>query len=264
MSDITIVSAFFSFKKNKYNSLDIYKFWGSNLLPFLNKNLVIFTDEDNYDFIISLRPNELREKTRIIKMNIQDFYMMNYIDYLKKDLERDHESSYHNLDLYMIWNEKLNFIKKAINLNFFNSSHYAWCDFGCVRNSKYPELYLKNFPNLAKITENKIYLFKADCEFNQEDFNNPYDDKYRYWNGAICGSFFIGIKDLLLKMNYLFYNEIMKNFINQNKFIGKDQNLYICLYLSHPELFKLINGENDDYSIQFSQLKWFYFLKYLS
>ena len=70
MTDITIVSAFFSLK-NKYNSLDIYKFWGSNFLPFLNKNLVIFTDEENYDFICSLRTNELKEKTRIIKINIE-------------------------------------------------------------------------------------------------------------------------------------------------------------------------------------------------
>jgi hypothetical protein len=63
MDDITIVSALFSLKKNKYNSMDIYKFWGSNLLSNVNKNFVIFTDEENYDFICSLRTGELKEKT---------------------------------------------------------------------------------------------------------------------------------------------------------------------------------------------------------
>jgi len=264
MNDITIVSAFFTLKQNKYNSMDIYKLWGSNLLPHLNKNLVIFTDEDNYDFICSLRVNELKEKTRIIKMKMEDFYMYKYIDYLRKDYERDHENKYQNVDLYLIWNEKLNFVKKAIDFNFFNSSYYAWCDFGCVRNSRYPTLYLNNFPNLTKLKEDKIYMFKAECEFTDEDFKNPYDEKYRYYNGAICGAFFIGKKELLLNFHDMYYNTIMTNYINMDKFMGQDQKLYISSYLSKPELFILINGENDEYTIPYSQLMWFYFLKYLS
>ena len=264
MDDITIVSALFSLKKNKYNSMDIYKFWGSNLLCNLNKNFVIFTDEENYDFICSLRTNDLKEKTRIIKMKIEDFYMYKHLEYLEKDFIRDHENHIQNVDLYLIWNEKLNFVKKAIDFNFFNTSYYAWCDFGCVRNSIYPELYLKNFPNLSNLIEDKIYMFMAEYKFVDEDFKNPYDDKYRYMNGPICGAFFIGKKDLLSKIHDIYYNEIMTNYIKMDKFIGQDQNLYCSLYLSYPDLIKLIHGENDEYTIQFSQLKWFYFLKYLS
>lgn len=264
MDDITIVSALFSLKKNKYNSMDIYKFWGSNLLCNLNKNFVIFTDEENYDFICSLRTNDLKEKTRIIKMKIEDFYMYKHLEYLEKDFIRDHENHIQNVDLYLIWNEKLNFVKKAIDFNFFNTSYYAWCDFGCVRNSIYPELYLKNFPNLSNLIEDKIYMFMAEYKFVDEDFKNPYDDKYRYMNGPICGAFFIGKKDLLSKIHDIYYNEIMTNYIKMDKFIGQDQNLYCSLYLSYPDLIKLIQGENDEYTIQFSQLKWFYFLKYLS
>ena len=62
----------------------------------------------------------------------------------------------------------------------------------------------------------------------------------------------------------IYYNEIMPNFINKNLFIGQEQNLYKCLYLSYPNLIKLIHGENDEYTIPFCQFKWFYFLKYLS
>jgi len=264
MDDITIVSALFSLKKNKYNSMDIYKFWGSNLLSNVNKNFVIFTDEENYDFICSLRTNELKEKTRIIKTKIEDFYMYNHLEYLEKDFIRDHEKHIHNVDLYMIWNEKLNLIKKAIDLNFFNTSYYAWCDIGCVRNSLYPELYLKNFPNLSNLIEDKIYMLNVDYNFVEDDFKNPYDDKYKYMDGTICGAFFIGKKELLSKMYDIYYNEIMTNYIKMDKFIGKDQNLYFSLYLSYPNLIKLIRGENDEYTIQFSQLKWFYFLKYFS
>ena len=263
MSDITIVSAFFNLKKNKYNNLDIYKFWGSNLIPNLNHNLVIFTDEDNYDFITTLRFGMLN-KTRIIKMKLEDFYMYRYLDYLEKDFQRDHECSYHNTGLYLIWNEKLNFVKKAIDLNFFNTSYYAWCDFGCVRNSIYPKIYLKNFPNLSKLTDDKIYMCKVDCDFKPDDFNNPYNEKFRYASGSIAGSFFIAKKELILTMNDIFYNQIIPEYIKRDLFIGKDQTLYISLYLQYPHLFNLIVGENDEYTIPNSQLKWFYFLKYFS
>ena len=261
--DITIVSAFFSLKKNKYNSLDIYKFWGTNLLPNLNKNLVIFTDEENYEFISTLR-NGMMDKTKIIKTKLEDFYMYKYIDYLNKDFERDHENSYHNTGLYLIWNEKINFVKKAIELNFFNTSYYAWCDFGCVRNSIYTKIYLKNFPNISKITEDKIYICKADCDIQPTDFNNPFDEKFRYSSGSFVGSFFVAKKELMLIMYDIFYNQIIPEYIKRDLFIGKDQTLYISLYLLYPKLFKIITGENDEYTIPNSQLKWFYFLKYFS
>ena len=101
-------------------------------------------------------------------------------------------------------------------------------------------------------------MFKNDYEFSEEDYKEPYNDI----NGTIYSSFFIGKKDLLLNLHNYFYNEILINYVKYNKFIGIDT--YISLYLSYPELFELNNGENDEYTIQFSQLKWFYFLKYFS
>ena len=68
----------------------------------------------------------------------------------------------------------------------------------------------------------------------------------------------------LKRMIDLYYNEILPNYINKNLFIGKDQTLYVSLYLSNPSLIKLIRGSNDNYTIPYSELKWFYFLKFLS
>ena len=39
----------------------------------------------------------------------------------------------HNRDLYIIWNEKTNFLKTAADQNFFNSSYFLWLDIGAVR-----------------------------------------------------------------------------------------------------------------------------------
>ena len=36
-------------------------------------------------------------------------------------------------DLYVVWNEKINFLKTAAENNFFNSSYFLWLDIGAVR-----------------------------------------------------------------------------------------------------------------------------------
>ena len=41
----------------------------------------------------------------------------------------------HNRDLYIIWNEKTNFMMIAAKLNYFNSSYFLWLDIGAVRQS---------------------------------------------------------------------------------------------------------------------------------
>jgi len=259
--DITIITAIIKIEKNKYNSN--YIEWISNLLLNLNSNLIIFISKEYNEIIKELR-NKYLTKTLIIEIDINDFYMYKYIDYLKKDLERDHENKYHNIDLYMIWNEKLKFIEKGININKFKTKYFAWCDIGYVRNPIYIDKYMKTFPNLSKIEENKIYMLNIDYNFTDDDFNDPYNNKYRYISNTIGGGFIIGSEEKLKEMIDKYYNEIIPNYIKRDLFIGKDQNLYVSLYLLYPNLIKLIRGENDNYTIAYSELKWFYFLKYLS
>lgn len=261
--DITVVSAFINLNKNKYNN-DYYNDWIRNFLLNLNKNLVVFVSEDYYDFIKDLR-KDFYNKTMIIKIKLEEFYMYNYINYLKKDLERDHEKNYHSTGLYMIWNEKLKFIERTINLNPFNTSHFAWCDIGYVRNKDYINLYMKDFPNIKKITENKVYMLNIDFNFTDDYFKDPFNPNYKYLPATIGGGFMIGHKDNLLKMINIYYNKIIPYFIDKDYFIGTDQNLYVALYLSNPDLIKLIRGNNENhYPIPYCEFKWFYFLKYLS
>ena len=259
--DITFITAFIKIKKNKYNS--DYLNWISNLLLNLDNNLIIYTSIEYYDIIKELR-SKYEDKTIIIIIKLEDFYMYKYIEYLKYDYERDHEKDYHNTDLYLIWNEKLKFIEKGILLNPFKTSYFAWCDIGYVRNNIYIDKYLKSFPNLSQLTEDKIYMLNIDYNFTIDDFLDPYNIKYRYISNIIGGGFIIGKENKLIEMINIYYNEIIPNYINKNLFIGKDQTLYVSLYLTYPLLIKLIRGYNDNYTIPYCELKWFYFLKYLS
>lgn len=259
--DITFITAFIKINKNKYNSN--YIDWISNLLINLDNNLIIYTSIEYYNIIKELRSN-YEDKTVIKIIKIEEFYMYRYLEYLKKDYERDHENKYHNTDLYLIWNEKLKFIEKGILLNPFKTSYFAWCDIGYIRNKIYIDMYLKSFPNLNKLTEDKVYMLNIDYDFNKEDFIEPYNEKYRYISNTIGGGFIIGSENKLKEMINIYYNEIIPTYINKNLFIGKDQNLYVSLYLLYPSLIKLIKGYNDNFTIPYCELKWFYFLKYLS
>jgi hypothetical protein len=259
--DITFITAYFKINNNKYNS--DYMEWMNNLLSNLNAPLVIYTTPDLYKQMIEMRIG-YENKTKVIFTDFPDFYVYKYLDYFKKDLERDREKYIHNIFLYMIWNEKLNFIKKTIHLNPFQTSYYAWCDIGYVRNPIYIDKYLKKgFPNLNRLIDDKIHMLQFDYEFTSNDFKNPY---YGDWSTVanLGGGFIIGKYDKLLEMANIYYQDIMPTYISKNLFIGKDQNLYTSIYLKYPHLFKLIKGINDNYNIPFCELRWFYFLHYLT
>lgn len=262
--DITLVTAMIKIKQNKYNSN--YVEWITNFLSNINKNIIIFTSIEYYELIKSLRA-KYEDKTIIIVISIEDFYMYkNHLEYLKKDYERerDYEKHIHNIDLYMIWNEKLKFVEKAMDINPFKTTNFAWIDIGYVRNKVYIDLYLKTFPNMKKITEDKIYMLNVDYIFTEDDYKYPYDNKYITIKNIIGAGFILGSEKKLRLMINLYYNEIMAFYIKNNLFIGKEQTLYTSLYLKYPKLFKLIRGENDNTTILNSEMKWFYFLKYLS
>lgn len=265
--ELTMVTAYFQIKKNKYNT--DYVDWMSNLLLHLDKPLIVFTGIETYDMIKKFREN-YKSKTFIIVMSINEFYNYKYIEYFNKDFERDHMNVRYNKDLrnpylYMIWNEKLKFLEKAIDINPFKSSHFAWCDIGYVRNKLYIDKYLKKgFPNISKMTEDKVYMLNIDYQFTDDDFKNPYDQKFRYIDNKIGGGFIIGNEKNLRKMIDEFYNTILIDYMKNDYFIGEDQTLYTSLYLKNPNLIKLIRGNNDETTLPFCEMKWFYFLKYLT
>jgi len=262
MDDITIITCIFKLEKNKYDSN--YYEWMSNLLLNADKYMVIYVSRDYYEIVKELRKN-YEDKTRIIITKLENFYVYKYLDYFKKDLERDHEKPHHNTDLYMIWNEKLKMVENAMKLNPFGTNYYCWCDIGYVRNKHYIQMYMKNFPNLTKIKEDptKVYYLNIDYQITAEDFKDPYNEKYRYEPAIIGGGFVIGRKkEMEVYINK--YYEMLETYISKDKFIGKDQTLIMSVYLENPNMIKLIRGENDHFNTPFCQLKWFYFLKYLS
>lgn len=255
-SNCTIVTAFYNLENKKYIT-EAYIYWINNYLPYIDSYMIIFTDKNSYDFIKESRKNYLN-KTNIIILDIKDFYTYKYLDIWKKHLDIDHEKNIHNIELYMIWNEKANFIDKAIDYNPFNTEFFIWTDIGMIRESYYIN-HIKSFPNdkiIKSLKKNKVYLLNVDNFIKDDDYNlNLPTNKFRYIN-CIGGGVIGGHKNILKTMILEYYN-MLENMINNDIFVGKDQSIYANLCLKNKNLFELIKPIESPFNNN-----WFYLLYY--
>lgn len=255
-SNCTIVTAFFNLDKKKYIT-DAYIYWINNYLPNINSYMIIYTDSCSYEFIKEMRKNFL-DKTKIIILTLKDFYTYKYLENWKKHLEIDHEKNLHNIELYMIWNEKPMFLQKSIEINPFNTEIFIWTDVGMMREQYYIKL-IKYFPNdekIKRLKKDKVYLLNLDNFIKDEDYNIKIPtEKYRYLN-CIGGGVIAGHKNSLKIMIYEYYLMLDK-FMENNYFAGKDQSIYANLCLKNKDLFELIKPEESPFNN-----KWFYLVYY--
>lgn len=250
---ITIVTAFFSMP-SKFTVND-YLIWMKNFLS-LDENMVIFTDNENYEYINSLRNSS---NTHIIVTSIDKFETYKYIDYWTYCKSIDIEY-YHSKELYMIWNEKTFFVEKAININKFNSEYFFWMDIGCIRDEnmipcikKFSCIGIdKNKPILSTISHRNINKQLNDDGISVDLQNN---------NGRSCfiidyiqGGFFGGHTQALKKWINLYKNEL-ELFVRTKTFGGKDQYIMNNISIKYTdELYCL----KPDSQVLFNQ--WFSFL----
>lgn len=249
----TLVTAFYDFEKKK-NTSDKYYEWMENFLPHLNTNVVIFTDERSYDKIYDLRKNHL-PRTKVVMLPITEFHTYKYMAHWQKDLMRDHERC-HSIELYMIWNEKSMFVKRAIELNPFDTDYYCWSDIGMIRNKTYSQ-YIQYYPRVRDdVDDNKMYLLNLQYQFNNNDFgfNELATDRYRYLN-AIGGGVIFGHKEVFMKWIGKYY-EMLDEFVKKDLFAGKDQSLMACVYVKNRDIINLIWPQKCPFDGPYDD--WFY------
>lgn len=260
MISCTLVTAFYNFPAKKYHTNN-YLIWMKAFLENTNNNMVIYTDNQNSYDIISEYRKKYKDKTKIIIEPIENLYCYQFNNYWDKDLLRDHERAYHNQMLYIIWNEKTMFMYKTYKNNPFNTEYYAWIDIGMIRSSEYIK-FLYNFPSnkrLEEIDKNKVHLVVIN-NFTKDELNsNTPTEMFRYVDRLGAGMILCHI-DIIEKWTEEYYN-MLRKFMNNNLFSGKDQSIINNLYIKYKnELIELVS--TDDLSI--IDNKWFYMLYFLS
>lgn len=251
----TIVTAFFDFPEKKHTS-QRYIEWMKNFLPNTSAPMVIYTDEGSYDMIQTLRSAHA-DSTIIIKTRIEDFHCYKMLDYWNRDLTRDHERGYHNTALYMIWNEKSMFIKRAMDSNYFSTEYFMWCDIGMVREERHIK-HLTGFPSteFIRTLQNRVYLLSMG-DFTEEELKmSGATDIFRYKN-KIGGGVIFGHRDVLKVWVHEYY-KMLDEFMKNDCFAGKDQSVMACVYLKNRDLIHLVRPRPSPFDSPYGP--WFYML----
>ena len=153
-----------------------------------------------------------------------------------------------NKECYIIWNSKMNFIKEAIDLNPFNSDKFIWNDIGSMRN-KYFSNFISKYPIYNNISNNKLDIVLLQ---------NFKDTKQEYYQNEVhlSASIFGASKDIFLQIIELFY-KYLDEYIQNNLFIGCDQQILSTIYVRNPNLFNLIYPYKKNMNNEIID-KWFY------
>jgi len=137
-SSLTCVSGYWKIKNkhgNKFND------WFHNTLK-INCPYVFFGDKESIEMVKEYRGDL---PTHYITCNIEDFTSYKY-----KDRMITHPIHCPSIELNLIWNEKIFFIKKTLELNPFNSEFFCWIDAGiCTYRDNKPST--TSFPNIEKM-----------------------------------------------------------------------------------------------------------------
>lgn len=259
----TIVSCFYLLESHKYTN-ELYDKWLNNFFQIRN-NIVIFTNKFTRPYLEQKIKENRKKNLTIIDKEFVNFKTYKYLDQFKKQYETLENEKYHNIFLYLIWNEKINFVKEAIEKNYFNSEYFLYCDACYFRNKIY-----KTWPNQEKINKlpkDKVTYFliipftDEELQINQYENLPSFDyGRNKHQAGArFAGGIFVSHKNFYLKWFETFY-EFLEKFSRENKFIGKDQSIINSIYLIEPKLINAIK-----FDIPYSSKKsWFLPQGYLS
>ena len=254
----TIVTAYFELPISKKNHGQ-YIEWMKNML-LIQTPMVVFSDEKSKPVIQQIRGNL---PTHYITIDFPDFYTYRYEMNFYEHQTMDHEIFIgHNPQLYMIWNEKSHFLKRAAETNPFQTEYFLWVDIGCFRNTNKSYLKWPNPEKVAQLEKGKmlmvqVYPFRLEelgAKWNAESLHS-----FQYTN-RIGGTMFGGTKGAIDKWHGKYY-EMLEYFIRIDRFIGKDQSIMNSVYLCEPQLVQLISQWKEPRNGMSSE--WFYMHDFL-
>ena len=280
---ITIVTAWYTLN-NKFD-ISHYQIWINNFLANANCNIIIFTNETSKSI---LNQYLTKSNIHIIIKELSDFFTYKYSSNWIKDLllSENPLKGQISWQVNMLWNEKINFVKHAADINIFNTEIFAWCDIGYFRCR--PDLdinidSIKKWPNnstINSLNKDKIYYNMANslcprCS-NTKSLpccNNGFTNKIARMvktkntfdlpeipipprQVTISGGFFVIHKKKIDFWHKLFYDRLDLYFTH-NYLVKDDQIVLIDCIINNQSHFKLIEQKN------YKMDRWFTFSTFL-
>ena len=229
----TIVSAFVSSVNNRYHdSIHRYYNYGKLLLKTTVPK-VIFVDEDMFNLI---GDDYNKTNTTIIKINKTDMYLYKYENYLTNFQLNSTNYNKDTIQFMFTMCNKTEWVKKAIEINPFQTDHFIWLDFG-IRHIFSTSCKDDEFIEKINVLYNKTYdnvriggIWNIHYDFNI----NIYKDVAWYFAGGVFG----GKNIALIKFADLMKEKCIYIMTTKNTIMW-EVNLWYLIYNEHNYLFDI-------------------------
>ena len=243
-SSVTIVTAFFDLAGIENNqqrrSCDDYLKHGKYVMG-LDVNLVIFIDPIHVEYCQQQRKGK-EDKTKIYPVKFQELENFNYLEHIRINRTNNpvcNASAIKDTPSYIVltWS-KFEMLKKTINDNPLNSTHFAWLDFGIshVANLTYVET-----DNVFKNLKDKVSI-----EMLKPITQQTIQDRKHYFSyipGHLAAGYITGGKETLSKLIDYFEQEC--HTILAEGFGPSEEQIMPILCMKYPELFEFYFGDYD-------------------
>ena len=223
---ITLVTAYFALERKDRSVSDYHK-WMGNFLPFVRWPLVIFCDEQSLETVKRLRG---QKPTVYLVTDYREFHAYQYREKIR--------SSPFNIpiEVLMIWHEKPNFLRRAIEMNPFASEMFFWTDIGSYRVERHRAFFAlseriewPDFRICRAMFHDKVGLFGV-----VDPRESPPENL-----GNIHGQFYGGGVAPVLRFCDLYYRCLERR-CSQDKPIRSDEELLMDVYSARPDAARLL------------------------
>jgi protein YibB len=250
---VTLVTALYDIKRENWDgfsrNLDQYKEWMKGMLSF-DSPMIIYVEEKDVEFVTEQRASKL-DKTQIIALPFDELYtnklwgdsirkVMASEEFLKDQTVPTHpQIAQPNYNILM--HEKMQFVKRAVEENRFNTEHFMWVDAGIFHMSNRKDVLGQTFPRNQKYLDDKLHFIAVEqpteADLELEKF-------FKGHNVRIIGTSWIGHKDAILEFERG-YSELMAITL-ANGLMDQDQSYLTVTALKYPKICEIHKGSWPD------------------
>ena len=253
----TIVTAYFKLgNRSKYDD-ETYANWHANFFT-LNDAMVIFTDTHSIRQLLKYR-RRVSGCTVFVIQSLSHSTRTARLGAWAEQSKLDPEVDIHSPELYIIWNEKSEWLALAAKLNVFNSSHLFWADSGQFRSQDMvtrattcEKLWIGDVSSF--IPRGKIVLLSIE-HFEPHEMVLNSQGKSIMFDSLVVrigGGNFGGDVDAITMWQKAYYNKL-REYLDAGVFAGKDQPIMASVCLEIVHMCYIVDGQE----IRESEDIWF-------
>jgi hypothetical protein len=149
---------------------------------------------------------------------------------------------------YLLCMARYDAIKKVIEKNPFNSTHFSWINICIERMGQ------KNLLNLElALSQYRDKFSTCYIDYIPPHFTIYLKDYYKYGRTSLCSGFFTGNKEYM----YTFCNKIEEAFLEtlEKGYGHADEQLFLMVYYKNPELFDFYYGDYQQMITNYTYIK---------